>query len=254
MKRMRIFRGVDDAQIEILAVLAGGGEDSLKLLELAGRTAYQSQARITRDSARKFIKMLRSLGHESVLEHSAMTVRFQNCSRGFTHELVRHRLASFTQESTRYVDESDFEVVLPPCADEPENVLLKLPNPAGGELDVSLQEWLLWNEAIYRKLRAGDYTAAAPGGGMHKGKPWRPEDVRQLLPTGITAEIVVTANLREWRHIFALRCSKASHWEIRGVMCRLLEMAKKRVPVIFDDFQEKGRDKNGIPFYMRSGA
>ncbi|HUT54233.1 MAG TPA: FAD-dependent thymidylate synthase [bacterium] len=251
---MKIFRGVDDAQIEILAVLAGGGEETLKLLELAGRTAYQSQAKITRDSARKFIRMLRSLGHESVLEHSAMTVRFKNCSRGFTHELVRHRLASFTQESTRYVDESDFEVVLPPAADDPAAMRLTLPLSAGGTVEAGLDEWLMLNEAVYRKLRSGDYRVAAAGGETHKGKPWRPEDARQLLPTGICAEIVVTANLREWRHIFALRCSKASHWEIRGVMCRLLEMARKRVPVIFDDFRQEGLDKNGIPFYSRGGA
>jgi len=102
----------------ILAVMAGPeGESPLQLLELAGRTAYQSRDKISKESAARFVEMLRKRGHESVIEHSAMIVEFNNVSRGFTHELVRHRLASFTQESTRYVDESDFRVVIPPDKD-----------------------------------------------------------------------------------------------------------------------------------------
>ena len=205
----------------ILAVMAGPeGESPLQLLELAGRTAYQSRDKISKESAARFVEMLRKRGHESVIEHSAMIVEFNNVSRGFTHELVRHRLASFTQESTRYVDESDFRVVIPPDKDKDEK-LVELNLPEGEKLKVSFQEWMDLNEQMYRGLRKAG---------------WVPQDARQVLPIGINAQIVITANFREWWHIFKLRCSPAAHWEIRKVMSNLLEEVKKKIPVVFDDF------------------
>lgn len=204
----------------ILAIMAGlGGENSLQLIELAGRTSYQSRDKITNDSAAKFVKMLRERGHESVLEHSCLTVEFNNVSRGFTHELVRHRLASFTQESTRYVEEGDFIVVIPPTQDKDEkSVELNLPN--GIKTKVSFQGWMDLNEQMYRGLRKAG---------------WIRQDARQVLPTGIRAQIVMTANLREWRHVFKARTAPDAHWEIRQVMKNLLEDVKKRIPIIFDD-------------------
>ena len=80
---------------------------------------------------------------------------------------------------------------------------------------------------------------------------WPPEDARQVLPIGIKSQIVFSANFREWRHIFSLRTDKNAHWEIRSVMCNLLEKVQKIVPVIFDDFVEAGRDKNGIRFFEK---
>ena len=122
---------------KILAILVGlKGESPLELIELCGRTSYQSRDRITSSSAEKFVEMLRNRGHESVLEHSCMTVEFNNVSRGFTHELVRHRLASFTQESTRYVDESNFYVVIPPDKDESEKIV-ELELPDGKKIKIS---------------------------------------------------------------------------------------------------------------------
>ncbi len=205
----------------ILAIMAGlDGESPLELIELAGRTSYQSRDKITKDSAVKFVEMIRKRGHESVLEHSAMTVEFNNVSRGFTHELVRHRIASFTQESTRYVDESDFRVVIPPHKNSEEKcAVLELPD--GSKQSFSFKEWVELNEQMYRQLRKAG---------------WVPQDARQILPIGIKSQIVVTANFREWRHIFKLRCAKSAHWEIRRVMVNLLKDVKKRVPVIFDDF------------------
>ena len=205
----------------ILAVMAGlDGNDPIQLIELAGRTAYQSRDKITEDSANKFVKMLRDRGHESVLEHSAMTVEFNNVSRGFTHELVRHRLAAYTQESTRYVDESNFLVVIPPDKNADEKVVeLNLPN--GIKVKVSFQEWMDLNEQMYRGLRKAD---------------WIPQDARQVLPIGIKSQIVITCNFREWRHIFKLRTASGAHWEIRRVMLNLLSDVKQRLPVIFDDF------------------
>ena len=204
----------------ILAILVGlNGESPLELIELAGRTSWQSRDKITKDSAKKFIKMLIKRGHESVLEHSAMTVEFNNVSRGFTHEIVRHRLASFTQESTRYVDESNFEVVIPPDKDKDEKIVdLKLPD--GKKIKVSFQEWMDLNEKMYQGLRKAG---------------WNAEDARQVLPIGIVSQIVVTANFREWRHIFKLRTAPDAHWEIRFVMKNLLKDVKEKIPLIFDD-------------------
>ena len=205
----------------ILAIMAGvKGETPLQLIELTGRTAFQSRDKITDESAEKFVEMLRKRGHESVIEHSCMSVEFNNVSRGFTHELVRHRLASYTQESTRYVDESDFKVVIPPDKDKNEK-LVELNLSKGKKIKVSFQEWMDLNEQMYRGLRKAG---------------WVPQDARQVLPIGINAQIVITANFREWRHIFKLRCSPAAHWEIRKVMSNLLEEVKKKIPVVFDDF------------------
>jgi len=215
----------------ILAVMAGPeGESPLQLLELAGRTAYQSRDKISKESAARFVEMLRKRGHESVIEHSAMIVEFNNVSRGFTHELVRHRLASFTQESTRYVDESDFRVVIPPDKDKDEK-LVELNLPKGEKLKVSFQEWMDLNEQMYRGLRKAG---------------WVPQDARQVLPIGTKAQIVVTANFREWRHIFKLRCSPAAHWEIRRVMVNLLKDLQGKIPVIFDDFKIADDGKSAI--------
>ncbi|MCD6429236.1 FAD-dependent thymidylate synthase [bacterium] len=204
----------------ILAILVGlDGESPLELIELCGRTAYQSRDKITQGSAEKFVQMLRDNKHESVLEHSCMTVEFNNVSRGFTHELVRHRLASYTQESTRYVDESTFYVVIPPDKD-PNEKLVDLELPNGTQIKLSFQEWIDLNEQMYRGLRRAG---------------WIPQDARQILPIGIKSQIVVTANFREWRHIFKLRTAPNAHWEIRQVMKNLLEDVKGKVPIIFDD-------------------
>ena len=204
----------------ILAIMVGlDGENPLQLIELAGRTAYQSRDKITDESAARFVKMIRDRGHESVLEHSCMSVEFNNVCRGFTHELVRHRLASYTQESTRYVDESNFRVVIPPDKDPNERVA-ELILPGGIKIKISFQEWMDLNEQMYRGLRKAG---------------WVPQDARQVLPIGIRSQIVMTANFREWRHVFKLRKSPNAHWEIRQVMTNLLEDVKTRVPVIFDD-------------------
>ena len=205
----------------ILAIMIGlSGESPLQLIEVAGRTAYQSREKINEESATKFVEMLRNRGHESVIEHSSMTVEFNNVSRGLTHELVRHRLMAITQESTRYVDESNFQVVIPPHKD-PDEHLVELILPGGGLLTVSFSDWMELNEQMYRGLRKIGWVA---------------EDARQVLPTGIKSQIVITTNFREWRHIFKMRCDRSAHWEIRGVMLSLLRDIQQRIPVIFDDF------------------
>lgn len=211
-------------------------------IEQAGRTCYQSErGPITEETAARFVKMLLRRGHESVIEHSSMTVKFLNCSRGFTHELVRHRLAAFSQESTRYVDYArrgeglDLErfrlqCVVPPHREENE----KVPLEDGRRL--SLVEMFEETEKFYRALRKAG---------------WAPEDARQILPQAIKAEIVISANFREWRHIFAMRTQKAAHWEIRKVMCDLLEEVQKIIPAVFEDFVEAGVDQHGLRYFVK---
>jgi len=200
---------------EILAMT----DKPLELIELAGRTAYKSQDKITEDSAIEFVKKIIKNRHESVLEHASMTVRFSFVSRGFTHEDVRHRIASFTQESTRYVDKSAFSVVIPPNMDE-DAFAVDLILPSGRREVVTIKEWMELNEQTYRALRLNG---------------WPPEDARQVLPIGIKTQIVMTANFREWRHIFKLRTSPRAHWEIRTVMSGLLQDVSRRVPAVFND-------------------
>ena len=183
----------------------------LNLIERCGRTAYQSQDKMTIHSAAKFVRTLIERGHESVLEHATMTVQFDNVSRGFTHELVRHRLCSFTQESTRYVTESNFTFIRPPGLRDCET-----------EIDVqTIVEALQDTEAAYHELTQ---------------KGWPAQDARQLLPIGIKSQIVITANFRQWRHIFQLRTAQSAHWEIRRVMVMLLATVRNNiVPIVFDD-------------------
>lgn len=179
-----------------------------KLIERCGRVAYRSEDKITEGSANEFIKMIIGKGHESVLEHVSITVLFRDHSRGFTHELVRHRLCAFTQESTRYVDESEFDFVCPP--------------------DMTLGEGLEDRLDFFKKT----YVHL-----LNQGM--KPQDARQFLPIGITSDIVVTANVREWRHIFMMRCAKAAHWEIKRTMRNVLFAFELRWPVLFSDLFEK---------------
>lgn len=217
-------------------------QDQLLNIERAGRTCYQSANKtIDLESAKRFACRILKLGHESVIEHSIMTVQFNNVSRGFTHELVRHRLTAISQQSTRYCDcveeggAPDLEgfglkCVVPPHQDE--NVMIPLEDGSAMTPSDMFKQY----EMFYRALRKHG---------------WQPQDARQFLPIGIKSQIVFTANFREWRHIFFMRTAKTAHWEIRRVMCNLLEMVQGIVPVIFDDFVEAGVDRNGLRYFEK---
>lgn len=197
--------------------------EQLQLIELAGRTCYQSyRDPITLESARRFIFMLLRRGHDSVIEHSAMTVRFSDVSRGLTHELVRHRLCAFSQESTRYVDEKETGCVLAPSMQGDQ------------EAHAMAQQHL----TDYRRLREKGYKS---------------EDARQLLPIGMENEIVVTANFREWRHIVKQRTQKAAHWEIREAVVRLVTEVREVLSPLFDEFQFINRCPSGV-LYLDSSV
>ena len=183
----------------------------LEIIELAGRTCYKSEDRITSGSAEKFVKMIVCLGHETVIEHVSASVRFIT-NRGVTHELVRHRLASYSQESTRYVRYSGgLQFIKPVWWDDPKYS------------QVQKEHW----------KNAMEYAEKAYLEALEKGD--KPEQAREMLPHAIKVEIVVTANLREWRHIFALRCSKKSHPQMEALMLGCLKGFAKEIPIVFDD-------------------
>ena len=193
---------------------------ALELIEAAGRTCYKSEDKITPDSAPAFAAMILKRGHESVIEHVGATVRFI-CDRGVSHEIVRHRIASYSQESTRYCDYEGGHVafVIPPWVDvEPG----EYDRPLGilRDADYGWFGSMLHAENYYKALREQD---------------WRPEQARSVLPNSLKTEIVMTANLREWRHFFKLRTAPAAHPQMREVACPLLAQFRAAMPVLFDD-------------------
>ncbi len=189
----------------------------LKNLEIAGRTCYKSEDRITVDSARGFIERLLKSGHHSVIEHANITIRFI-CDRGVTHELVRHRLASYSQESTRYANYSkdkfgrEITVIKP----------LFWPEDS--------PEFEFWRSAMEQAEKV--YMQLIDIGA-------RAEQARAVLPNSLKTEIVMTCNVREWRHVIALRCSKAAHPQIREIMLPLLEELHEKLPPLFDDLYKE---------------
>ncbi len=183
-------------------------------IQQAGRTCYKSEPRDdSHEASQKFVRMLIERGHESVLEHASMMVRFV-CDRGVTHELVRHRLCAFSQESTRFCNYSHHRFG---------SELTFIKPPFWGE---ETHEFSCWDysmrEAEHRYLELIDLGC-------------KPEEARSVLPNSVKTEIVVTANVREWRHVFRLRTSDKAHPQMRELMCPLLVEARRRIPVVFDD-------------------
>ena len=190
----------------------------LKLIEQAGRTAYLSHDKINDSSAETFIESILKRGHESVVEHSFMSVKIIS-NIGFTREMNRHRLLAITEQSTRYVNlnkdkhNKEITVIRPYWFGD-----TKYENIDALELD-----WLeLVNEAesIYMRLSSS-------------GLP--PEACRGVLPLDAKTEAIYSGNFREWRHIFKLRTSNKAHPEMRKVMSELLVQVRKRIPGIFDN-------------------
>jgi len=177
-----------------------------RVIEQAGRTCYLSFDRIEGDSHGDFIRRLIRMGHESPLEHAYATFRVKNCSRAMTHQLVRHRLMAVSQQSQRYVDEEGFSYVVPE----------DLPP----ELVADFHQDMETIRQMYRKWRR---------------RGVRKEDARFVLPNACVSEIVVSADFREWRHIFKLRTSAKAQWEIRKACRKMLEILKERAAACFDD-------------------
>ena len=197
--------------------------EPLKTIEAAGRTCYKSEDKITEDSAKNFVKMVVKRGHHSVIEHAFMSVRFI-CDRGVTHEIVRHRLATYSQESTRYCNyKGGVTFVIPPWIDIPEGIYDDYGEVS--EYSNDIHPWLyamIDAEKYYRELFLDN---------------WSPQQARSVLPNSLKTEIVITANFREWMHIFKLRTSKAAHPQMRELMIPLLEEMRTFVPIIFNDIK-----------------
>lgn len=202
---------VIQASFQILTPIDGA--DILRRIEAAGRICYKSEAAIAEGSAERFVAGIIQRGHESVLEHVVLSVQFI-VDRGVSHEIVRHRLASFSQESTRYCNYS---------ADKFGNEVTFI-KPYFWESDS--EQYEIWKSAMMESERS--YMRL-----LEKGA--KPEQARSVLPNSIKTEVLVTANIREWRHILKLRTGKAAHPQMREIMCPLVEELKQRIPVIFDD-------------------
>lgn len=191
-------------------------EEILKKLELCGRVCYKSEDKITDESAVKFISNIIKQGHESVLEHVSFSVRFI-CDRGVSHEIVRHRIASYSQESTRYCNYSKGQfngeiTVIEPC--------FLVPGTEGYDM---------WYRACQM---AEQYYFSMLDWGCS------PQEARAVLPNSLKTEIVMTANVREWRHFLKLRTSKASHLQMREVADMLLTELNFILPSLFDDIDK----------------
>jgi len=205
----------------ILAITNG----PLELIELAGRTCYKSEDKMTSDSAKKFVDMVTRRGHHSVIEHAVVTVKII-CDRGVTHEIVRHRLASYSQESTRYCNyKGGVTFVIPPwCSSIP------IGKYSRDEVDQLACEKVSWVWLKSMLIAEEAYSSLTNAG-------WSPQQARSVLPNSTKTEIVITANVREWRHIFTLRCSKTSHPQMNEVMRPLHQEMKQLIPIIFDDIE-----------------
>ena len=203
----------------------------LKNIERAGRTCYKSEDKITDDSAAEFVRMIISRGHESVLEHEKISVLFV-CDRGVSHELVRHRIASFSQESTRYCNYSkdkfgsELTFIIPCWFTTVKDGCYESLVPAAPVATFRDKREHVWLNAM--SLAEVHYKMLLDCG-------WSPQQARSVLPNSLKTEIVVTANLREWRTIFKQRTSAAAHPQMRELMCPLLDELKRLLPIVFDD-------------------
>lgn len=201
------------ADVEILTPI--NGKEILQRIEQAGRVCYKSEDKITDGSAEKFVANILKRGHEAVLEHQSITVKFI-CDRGVSHEIVRHRLAAYCQESTRYCNYSkdgfgNEITVIEPC-------FLKHDTP----------QWAAWESAM--KNAEFSYFRMLEFG-------CTPQEARSVLPNSLKTEVIMTADIREWRHFFKLRCSPAAHPQMREVAIKLLRKFQAQIPILFDDIE-----------------
>lgn len=187
-------------------------DDILKIIEFAGRICYKTESKIGRET-NSFIKRLIQSGHHSVIEHASVSVHLI-CDRGVSHELVRHRLASFSQESTRFANYSkeqfgnEITVIRPFFWTEDSN------------------QYSIWVQAMENAEKS--YLNLIKSGS-------KPEEARSVLPNSLKTEIIISCNIREWRHIFQLRCSKVAHPQMREIMLPILKEFRIVMPILFED-------------------
>jgi len=207
---------IHEPEVLLLAITP----DAEKLIEEAGRTCYLSLSKITDESEKNFIKSAIKRGHHSILEHASASFRIRGASRAFTHQLVRHRLASFSQQSQRYVDESEFNYIVPP-------------EIAGNSKALAVyREFIEHSRQTYSQLREL---------GIKK------ENARFILPNALESQIVFSANFREFRTVFNLRLDRAAQWEIRRACMKMLITLKEKAPSVFGDYVINMEDSTAYP-------
>lgn len=218
------------------------GDEIIKNIANIARTCYKSEANSSKEKDEALVKRLIESKHEAMLEFADVTVKFTT-SIGITREIIRHRLSSFANESTRYCNynkdkfNNEITFIIPSYLDIPEGNYIywdgdwvdmnkmKIQLPADGK-DV-ISNWLFalnHAETTYRIL---------------SNKGWKAEQAREVLPMGTKSELCMKANLREWRHFFKLRCSKAAHPDIRVLALNLLKQFHEQIPIVFDDLYEQ---------------
>ena len=210
---MDIKLKIIDARYEILDKI--DGMEVLKKIERVARTCYKSEDYIKEGSAERLVKSLIDRGHEAMLEHYSFSIKFI-CDRGVSHEIVRHRVASVAQESTRYCNYSRDKfgkelTFIKPCFWDEDS-----------EMFNDWKKVISYAEFKYSNLIKVGAT---------------PEQARSILPNSIKTELVMTANLREWRHFLKLRTVQAAHTQMRELTIPLLKELKEKIPVIFDDIE-----------------
>ena len=194
----------------------------LKRIEEVGRTCYKSEDKMTSESAPKFVKMIVKRGHEAMIEHISLSVKFVT-NRGVTHEIVRHRMASYAQESTRYVNYSK---------EKNGSGINVLDITSGFKYNLGnkndLEKYKEWSKAM-QNAEASYLVLLGLGA--------KPEEARNVLPISTKTEIVMTSNLRELRHFIKLRATKFAHPEIRLLAIELYDGLVKELPEIFEDLE-----------------
>jgi len=191
-----------NAKVELISITP----DCEKVIEQAGRTCYQSGSKIGPCSETGFIRRIIENGHHSCIKHAYATFRVTGVSRSFTHQLVRYRPCTFSQRSQRYVNEGIVE---------PKSIT---DNPKAHRL---FENFMAEVKNAYCKLQELGI---------------KNEDARFVLPNAVQSEIVISANFRELRHIFCVRCDRRAQWEIRNVALEMLRIMKKQAPSVFGDF------------------
>ena len=206
------------AGYEIMDTL--NGTKILKKIEKVARVCYKSEDKIGEDTAEKMVRALIKSNHLAMLEHFSFSVKFI-VDRGVSHEIVRHRVASFAQESTRYCNygtKGGEITVIEPCY-------------LGDTAENWIKKYVAWENACLEAEKS--YLMMLSAGST-------PQEARAVLPTSLKTEVVMTANLREWRHFFSLRACGATgkpHPQMLEVAVPLLKELKERIPVIFDDLE-----------------
>lgn len=209
------------------------GINLLRRIEYFGRISHRSEEAQTWDSWRRFITTV-VMGHGdwSIVEHASVTVDAL-VDRGITHEIVRHRLFSFTQESTRFVN---YEKKIPASFIMPETLSEDCERAGNGE-QVTLSQVQMWShtineaESMYKKLLASGVT---------------PQIARSVFPNALSSRIAITGNLRNWRHFLIMRTTKEAHPQMRQVTIPLLAEFKEKIPLLFDDIEPLARQVDNL--------